>query len=552
MDNREYLKEVKNKFSLEDIKRYLQLFENKKVLVIGDTIIDEYCFVVIKGRAMKDPILSVDHIADEAYAGGILAIANHISSFVKEVKVVTLLGEDLEKKNFIIEKLNHNVVAQFFEKKNSPTTRKRRYVSQARNEKLFKIDYMNDLPINPSLEAEIVHFLEKEMLKYDLVVVGDFGHGFINEAIVKVLEAKAPYLAVNSQTNSANLGFNYVTKYNTPSFMTMDGTELKFAVEERFSDYETMVDKLHQKKNFNNFLVTLGKEGVAYYKDGIITRAPSLVSKVTDVVGAGDAVFSIASLLAYSRAPAEILAFLSNCVGGIKVNVMGNKESITKEKLMQFIEERYREIEEVDIHSYLSTVNNTLNSVNKGTISEFISVLLGAYERGSTIYVFGNGGSAATASHFCGDLLKGVSYGLEKRFKAICLNDNTPAIMAIANDISYDDIFVEQLKNFLRKEDVVIGISGSGNSKNIVKALEYAKNTGARTIAICGYKGGKIKEIADISVHAEVNDMEISEDVHNLVITHCVKRLLTKELQNNCLGEKYIQRVSNFSEEKVK
>ncbi|MBI2581862.1 SIS domain-containing protein [Candidatus Woesearchaeota archaeon] len=222
---------------------------------------------------------------------------------------------------------------------------------------------------------------------------------------------------------------------------------------------------------------------------------------------------------------------------------MGNKESVTKERLLKFIKEKYKEVEETEIHEYLSTVNNALGSLDRGTISAFVNVLLEAYDREKTIYIFGNGGSAATASHFCGDLVKGVSYGLKKRFKVICLNDNTPAIMAIANDISYDDIFVEQLKNFLGKDDVVIGISGSGNSKNIVKALEYAKNTGAKTIAICGYKGGKIKEIADISIHAEINDMEISEDVHNLVITHCVKRLLTKELNNSNVGEQYSQRV---------
>lgn len=543
MDHKEYIKEIKHKFSLEEIKKHLNTLENKKVLVIGDTIIDEYCFVSLKGRAMKDPILSVDYVNEEAYAGGILAIANHISSFVKDVKVVTLLGEGLDRKNFVLEKLNQNVTAEFFEKKNAPTTRKKRYVNCLRNEKLFKIEYINDFPIDSHLEHQLVHYLEQEMPKYDLVVVGDFGHGSMNDTIIKLLENKAPYLAVNSQTNSANLGFNYVTKYNSPSFMTMDGTELKFAVGDRFSDYSVMINKLHQRKGFNRFLVTLGKEGVAYYQDGTITYAPSLVSKVTDVVGAGDAVFSITSLLAYSQAPKELLTFVANCVGGIKVSIMGNKESITKERLLQFIQERYKEVEETEIHRYLSTVNNTLDSLDRGTISAFVNTLLEAYNNDKTIYIFGNGGSAATASHFCGDLVKGVSCGLEKRFRVICLNDNTPAMMAIANDISYDDIFVEQLKNFLGKDDVVIGISGSGNSKNIVKALEYAKNVGAKTIAICGYKGGKIKEIADISIHAEVNDMEISEDVHNLVITHCVKRLLTKELNNANVGEQYAQRV---------
>jgi D-sedoheptulose 7-phosphate isomerase len=103
--------------------------------------------------------------------------------------------------------------------------------------------------------------------------------------------------------------------------------------------------------------------------------------------------------------------------------------------------------------------------------------------------------------------------------------------MAIANDISYEDIFVEQLKNLLKKNDVVIGISGSGNSMNIVKALEYANEVGAKTIALCGYSGGKIKNIAKLAVHAEIDNMEVVEDVH-LVVAHCIKNIIIKKLQN--------------------
>ena len=184
----------------------------------------------------------------------------------------------------------------------------------------------------------------------------------------------------------------------------------------------------------------------------------------------------------------------------------------------------------------------SINNVNKSNIKTFVEMLIEVYNNDKNIYIFGNGGSAATASHFCGDLVKGVSYGLHKRFRAICLNDNMPALMAIANDISYDHIFIEQLKNFLNSDDIVIGISGSGNSVNVVTALEYAKNKGAKTVAICGYSGGKIKEIADLSIHAEINDMEISEDIHNLIATHCVKRMLTKELNNQNVGEQYAAR----------
>ena len=183
------------------------------------------------------------------------------------------------------------------------------------------------------------------------------------------------------------------------------------------------------------------------------------------------------------------------------------------------------------IGDYFGRVISTLNGLDRKSIGAAAELVLETYENGGTIYIFGNGGSAANASHFCGDLIKGVSYGRERRFKVVCLNDNIPAIMAIANDISYADVFVEQLKNFAKPGDLVIGISGSGNSTNVVKAMEYAKGIGAKTIALCGFDGGKIKGIADICVHANIRDMEVSEDVH-LVVMHCIKNVIIDALNS--------------------
>ena len=117
--------------------------------------------------------------------------------------------------------------------------------------------------------------------------------------------------------------------------------------------------------------------------------------------------------------------------------------------------------------------------------------------------------------------------GFAKRFKVICLNDNIPALLAIANDISYDDVFVEQLKNFVNPGDVVVGFSGSGNSKNIVRAIEYANVVDAETVAFCGFTGGKIKRTAKHSLHVCVDDMEVVQDLH-LVLVHCIKRTVVE------------------------
>jgi len=178
-----------------------------------------------------------------------------------------------------------------------------------------------------------------------------------------------------------------------------------------------------------------------------------------------------------------------------------------------------------ETQNYLTQLQEAIGKINQGEIVSFAQDIINTYKNDGTIYIFGNGGSGANASHFCGDILKGLSCQLHRKFKSICLNDNSPAMMAIANDLSYEDIFLESLKVFLKPNDLVIGISGSGNSPNIVKPLIYANKVGALTIALCGFSGGKIKEIASKSVHVNINNMEICEDLH-LAITHCVKNAI--------------------------
>jgi D-sedoheptulose 7-phosphate isomerase len=197
-----------------------------------------------------------------------------------------------------------------------------------------------------------------------------------------------------------------------------------------------------------------------------------------------------------------------------------------------------------DFHDYFKRVSDTLNRVDTEAITRLVNILLKAREKESTIFIFGNGGSGATASHVTGDFLKGISYGLDKRFRVQCLNDNVSGMMAISNDLNYEEIFIEQLKAFLHKDDVVIGISGSGNSANVVKALEYAKLKGANTVAFCGYKGGKIKNIAGLVIHAPVNDMEVTEDVH-ITVFHAIKQVMMKQLKGDdfSMGTTYDARV---------
>ena len=177
------------------------------------------------------------------------------------------------------------------------------------------------------------------------------------------------------------------------------------------------------------------------------------------------------------------------------------------------------------IESYLTRLKETIDLVSRGELEAFLELLLDALERGATVFTMGNGGSAATASHFAVDFNKGLSYRKARRFRFVCLNDNVPTLTAYANDVGYEEVFVEQLRNLARPGDVAIAISGSGNSPNVVKAIRYANSAGLRSVAITGYDGGALRREAASGVHVPVADMQVTEDIH-MVLDHLAYAVL--------------------------
>lgn len=184
-----------------------------------------------------------------------------------------------------------------------------------------------------------------------------------------------------------------------------------------------------------------------------------------------------------------------------------------------------------EISSYYEVLVEAIGKLNIDEIDIAMNALVDAYEREATIYVFGNGGSAATASHMVCDFNKGVSMNLKKKFHFHCLNDNIPLMMAVSNDLSYEDIFYFPLIGNVKKNDVILAISGSGNSKNIIKACEYAKSQGAIVIGISGYDGGKLYKLSDYNLHAPINDMMKSEDLH-MVFDHMMMTIFKKYFEH--------------------
>ena len=175
----------------------------------------------------------------------------------------------------------------------------------------------------------------------------------------------------------------------------------------------------------------------------------------------------------------------------------------------------------MDVRHYFNTVRTLLDTVPFQAVDAVVEALMQAGQHQHTVYIFGNGGSAATATHFGCDLAKRTHLPGQPRFRVVSLTDNNALMTALSNDIGYDHVFAEQLEPLVRPGDVVIGISGSGNSRNVLNGIEVARAAGATTIGFCGFDGGSLKTLVDLPVHIDCHDMAMVEDVH-LMLEHAI------------------------------
>jgi D-sedoheptulose 7-phosphate isomerase len=194
------------------------------------------------------------------------------------------------------------------------------------------------------------------------------------------------------------------------------------------------------------------------------------------------------------------------------------------------------EMEILDAKQYFEELQRVMVSFPKEGIDQIAETLVKAYDARQTVYLFGNGGSAALASHLACDLGKGTAYcNGGKRFRVLSLADNLPTLTAWANDASYEDVFSEQLKTFVQPGDVALAISGSGNSKNVLNALQVARAARATTIGISGFQGGEMKPLCDICVVVPSENMQIIEDLH-VAMAHSVFRIVYRRISSRTMA----------------
>lgn len=336
---KDFFHEFKKRYGAMDIINRIKKVDDLKVLVIGDIIIDEYHYCSGMGKSAKDNIIATKFSNEEVFAGGVLAAANHIAGFCKNVTLLSCIGLKNSYGDFIAKHLKPNIKQNFYFLKDVPTVVKRRFVDPAFLTKLFEVCYLEDsVPMPKEIEGQICKNLIKNLKHFDLVLVTDFGHGMVTPKIIKLLGEKAKFLAVNVQTNSANTGYNLITKLHRADFICIDEPELRLACHDKFSNIEHLIKDVIKKINCGKIIITRGHKGSLVYsaKEGFV-KIPVFSKDVVDRIGAGDAFFSIAAPCVCKNNPMEVAGFIGNAVGAIKVLIVGNRSSIESTPLYKYI-----------------------------------------------------------------------------------------------------------------------------------------------------------------------------------------------------------------------
>jgi rfaE bifunctional protein nucleotidyltransferase chain/domain len=336
---RDYLQKIRDGGGAARLPSLIDRIQDMHVVLVGDTIVDEYQYVSALGKSSKENIVATLFKHREQFAGGVIAAANHVASFCKSVEVVTTLGGEDYPREFIQSHIRPNVTLTPFRIEGRPTTRKLRYVELGYLHKLFEVYTMEDTPLDAVDRGEIDRITAERVSRADVVIVTDFGHGMIAPSTIATLIANSKFLAVNAQSNSGNHGYNLITKYPRADYICIDAPEARLAATDKFSDIESVIAKsLRGKIDCDNMIITHGSYGCYPFSARAgVTRVPAFTKTVVDTVGAGDAFLTITAPLVAAGADIEDVAFIGNAAGAIKVGIVGHRNSVEKVSLIKFI-----------------------------------------------------------------------------------------------------------------------------------------------------------------------------------------------------------------------
>jgi rfaE bifunctional protein kinase chain/domain/rfaE bifunctional protein nucleotidyltransferase chain/domain len=338
-EQKKFILKLKKKFSYDKVYSEIQKIKKLKVIIIGELIIDNYCFGEIIGKSGKEPHLVLSQKKNEYYLGGTGAIVRHISSFVKNVNLVSPFGGEKIFRNLIKKKLDKNVKLNLIKPtKNYKTIQKTRFVDQISNYKLFGSYILPEKNID-NFENEVFNIFLKKKNDFDMVLICDYGHNFLTNIIVKKIKKFKKFISVNAQINAANIGYHTVEKYCGVDSIVINENELRQELRDKVSDVQILAKKLIMKNKIKYLIVTRGKNGVIMVDNKFnLTFCPAFAKNSVDKVGAGDAMLSVTSLCLKMNIDPELTLFLGSLAAANAVETIGNKTSISYEKIDRAVE----------------------------------------------------------------------------------------------------------------------------------------------------------------------------------------------------------------------
>ena len=338
-----FLRSFRKEHSADEIIEKLKGLKSVRVLAIGEAILDKYAFMApMVGKPPKGSHMAARFLSEETHAGGILACANHLANFCGSVDVITAIGNDAKEEFFIRSHLKPNVNLHLFYYDKAPTIVKKRFVDSAFLSKMFEEYVIDDKPL-PELERQIKTHLADvfpQLGYYDLVLVLDYGHGLLTSDLIEFICSQEKFLAVNAQTNAANMGFNLITKYPRANYFCLDDRELRLAFHDNYGGIHSLIEQLARRASLpGGISVTRGHLGSLTYdvRNQNFFEVPVLSQMIVDTTGAGDAFLALTAPCVAKGFPMDLVAFIGNVAGALAVGFLGNKSSIETVPFFKFI-----------------------------------------------------------------------------------------------------------------------------------------------------------------------------------------------------------------------
>lgn len=330
------IEDIKRNLSLDQVLQAIDEFSQMRVLVVGEPIIDTYVFCSAQGLSSKSPTVSARYLAEENYAGGSLAIANHLAALGCQVTLLLTHGQEELFLEILRISLAPAIVLVDIPLHGIPTPRKTRFINQAHAQKIFEVTDLRADQWQHHDPASFNHELKRLASGHDLTVVADFGHGMFENSVLDTIRDIDTFLALNVQSNSGNFGFNFFSKHERYDYISLDEREYRLGVHDRLTPIESLVSANVGGKLRAPASVTMGTGG-SMYVDGSNNEyvCPVFFKDVVDTTGAGDAYFCITSLLVKQGVPGALVPFIGNCFAGLKARIIGNKMPVSKVDLVR-------------------------------------------------------------------------------------------------------------------------------------------------------------------------------------------------------------------------